>query len=108
MPASWRSSPAPRPTAFCPRCARGPRPHHGGGARPPPRAPGGVVFFGRDMESSRQVWSAETGYPGDCDYREFYKDVGWELPAEYLADFLPDGQRKNLGLQHHRVTGPRG
>ncbi len=41
-------------------------------------------FFGRDMESSRQVWSAESGYPGDVDYREFYKDVGWELPLDYL------------------------
>ena len=61
--------------------------------------PGGIVFFGRDMESSRQVWSAESGYPGDFDYREFYKDVGWELPMEYLEEFLPDGLRKNLGHQ---------
>ena len=51
-------------------------------------SPGGVVFFGRDMESSRQVWSAESGYPGDVDYREFYKDVGWELPVEYLEPYL--------------------
>ena len=57
------------------------------------------------MESSRQVWSAESGYPGDFDYREFYKDVGWELPLEYLEDFLPDGERKNLGIKYYRVTG---
>ena len=57
------------------------------------------------MESSRQVWSAESGYPGDFDYREFYKDIGWELPLEYLEDFLPDGQRKNLGIKYYRVTG---
>ncbi len=60
------------------------------------------------MESSRQVWSAESGYPGDNDYREFYKDVGWELPMDYLADFLPDGARKNLGLKYYRVTGKVG
>ena len=80
-----------------------PRPSYG--VHAPIVSPGGVVFFGRDMESSRQVWSAESGYPGDFDYREFYKDVGWELPMEYLADFLPDGQRKNLGIKYYRVTG---
>jgi 1,4-alpha-glucan branching enzyme len=57
------------------------------------------------MESSRQVWSSESGYPGDFDYREFYKDIGWELPMDDLAAFLPDGQRKNLGIKYHRVSG---
>ena len=81
-----------------------PRPSYG--VHAPILSPGGIVFFGRDMESSRQVWSAEAGYPGDYDYREFYKDVGWELPLEALGDLLPDGMRKNLGLKYHRVTGP--
>jgi 1,4-alpha-glucan branching enzyme len=80
-----------------------PRPTYG--VHAPIVSPGGVVFFARDMESSRQVWSAESGYPGDFDYREFYKDVGWELPLDYLEDFLPDGQRKNLGIKYYRVTG---
>jgi 1,4-alpha-glucan branching enzyme len=80
-----------------------PRPSYG--VHAPIVSPGGVVFFGRDMESSRQVWSAESGYPGDFDYREFYKDVGWELPLEYLRDLLPDGQRKNLGIKYYRVSG---
>ncbi len=80
-----------------------PRPSYG--VHAPILSPGGVAFFGRDLESSRQVWSAESGYPGDFDYREFYKDVGWELPIDYLADFLPDGQRKNLGIKYYRVTG---
>jgi 1,4-alpha-glucan branching enzyme len=66
---------------------------------------GGIVFFGRDHESSRQVWSADTGYPGDPAYREFYKDVGWELPMEEVQDFLRDGMRRNLGIKYHRVTG---
>ena len=84
-----------------------PRPAHGTLA--PILSPGGVAFFGRDTESSRQVWSSEAGYPGDVDYREFYKDVGWELPAEYLGDLLPaDGLRKNLGIKYHRITGKVG
>jgi 1,4-alpha-glucan branching enzyme len=80
-----------------------PRPSHG--VMAPVLTPGGVVFFGRDMESSRQVWSAESGYPGDYDYREFYKDIGWELPLAYLGDILPDGIRKNVGIKYYRVTG---
>jgi 1,4-alpha-glucan branching enzyme len=83
-----------------------PRPTHG--ALAPIMAPGEVVFFGRDLESSRQVWSAEAGYPGDYDYREFYKDIGWELPLDYLEKWLPDGMRKNLGIKYHRVTGKVG
>lgn len=83
-----------------------PRPRHG--VLAPIVSPGGVAFFGRDMESSRQVWSAEAGYPGDYDYREFYKDVGWDLPLDYLVDFLGDGQRRNLGLKYYRITGQVG
>jgi 1,4-alpha-glucan branching enzyme len=75
------------------------------GVHAPIVSPGGIVFFGRDMESSRQVWSTEVGYPGDYDYREFYKDVGWDLDLEYLKEYLPDGVRKNLGLKYYRITG---
>jgi len=80
-----------------------PRPSFG--VHAPIASPGGIVFFGRDMESSRQVWSAESGYPGDFDYREFYKDVGFELPMGDLEEFLPGGLRKNLGIKYYRVTG---
>ena len=80
-----------------------PRPHHG--VLAPIVSPGGIAFFGRDMESSRQVWSAESGYPGDVDYREFYRDIGWELPLEHLGDTVPDGLRKNVGIKDYRVTG---
>jgi 1,4-alpha-glucan branching enzyme len=83
-----------------------PRPSHG--VLAPILSPEGIAFFGRDMESSRQVWSAESGYPGDYDYREFYKDLGWELPAEYLGEILPDGMRKNVGIKYYRVTGKVG
>ena len=80
-----------------------PRPSFG--VHAPIVSPGGIVFFARDMESSRQVWSAESGYPGDFDYREFYKDIGFELPMSDLKEFLPDGERKNIGIKYYRVTG---
>lgn len=68
-------------------------------------SPGGVHAFGRDPECSRQVWSAEAGYPGDHVYREFYRDLGWELPMETLAPLIGDGPRRNIGLKLHRITG---
>src|SRR5262249_13708734 len=38
-----------------------------------------VAVLGRDTESSKQVWSAIEGYPGDYVYRDFYRDVGFDL-----------------------------
>jgi 1,4-alpha-glucan branching enzyme len=68
--------------------------------------PHGPAAFGRDRDSSRQVWSAEEGYPGDPAYRDFYRDVGFDLPQEQLAAFLAGGPRRFTGLKYHRITGP--
>ncbi|MCK4304237.1 MAG: DUF1957 domain-containing protein, partial [Candidatus Eisenbacteria sp.] len=66
----------------------------------------GVAAFGRDLESSKQVWSAKEGYPGDYVYREFYRDVGWDLEYDYLQPYLHgDGLRTNLGIKYYRITG---
>ncbi|MEQ1858695.1 MAG: 1,4-alpha-glucan branching protein domain-containing protein [Chthoniobacteraceae bacterium] len=68
--------------------------------------PAGPAVFGRDRESSRQVWSAEVGYPGDPAYRDFYRDIGFDLSQEYMRPFLgPDGRQKFTGLKYHRITG---
>jgi 1,4-alpha-glucan branching enzyme len=68
--------------------------------------PGGPAAFARDRESSRQVWSAEEGYPGDPAYRDFYRDIGYDLSHEYLQPYLaPDGLRKFTGIKYHRITG---
>lgn len=81
-----------------------PRPRYGVYA--PVYTPSGVAAFGRDPESSRSVWSAESGYPGDPAYREFYRDLGYDGAYDYIRNFLhPDGVRRNLGLKYHRVTG---
>ena len=70
-----------------------------------PNAP--VAAFGRDVESSKQVWSAAEGYPGDFAYREFYRDIGYDLDYAYVRPYLgPLGERKHLGLKYHRITGP--
>lgn len=49
----------------------------------------GVAVIGRNNRTGQQVWSADWGYPGDFDYREFHKKAG------------------TSGLQYWRVTGSR-
>jgi 1,4-alpha-glucan branching enzyme len=67
--------------------------------------PNGVAAFGRDVESSRQVWSAEEGYPGDPDYRDFYRDIGFDLDSDYIGPYIhPDGIRVHTGVKYHRIT----
>jgi 1,4-alpha-glucan branching enzyme len=81
-----------------------PRPRWGVYA--PIYTPSGPAAFARDPESSMQVWSAESGYPGDPDYREFYRDVGWDLEFDYVRDYVqPTGARKNVGIKYYRITG---
>lgn len=68
--------------------------------------PNGIVAFGRDMESSKQVWSSKEGYPGDFDYREYYRDIGYDLEYEYIKDYISaDGRRINTGIKYYRITG---
>jgi 1,4-alpha-glucan branching enzyme len=49
----------------------------------------GVAVIGRNNRTGQQVWSADWGYPGDFDYREFHKKAG------------------TSGLQYWRVTGSK-
>ncbi|MCL2218370.1 MAG: DUF1957 domain-containing protein [Chitinispirillia bacterium] len=64
-----------------------------------------VAAFARDSESSRSVWSADEGYPGDPYYREFHKDIGHDLDMSYIAPYIdPAGIRINTGFKYHRVT----
>lgn len=66
----------------------------------------GVAVFGRDTETSKSVWSAIEGYPGDYDYREFYRDIGYDLDYEYVKPYInPDGSRGNTGIKYYRITG---
>jgi 1,4-alpha-glucan branching enzyme len=58
-----------------------------GGSRGLTEPPVGVI--GRNNRTGQQVWSADLGYPGEADYREFHK------------------KDEESGLQYWRVTGPR-
>jgi 1,4-alpha-glucan branching enzyme len=79
-----------------------PRPRYGVFA--PICSPAGVAFFGRDSTSTLPVWSASQGYPGHPAYREFHRDLGWDLPDEQL-EAAGIHSRRPLGLKLHRVSG---
>lgn len=84
-----------------------PEPIHGVYA--PVLTPGGLAVFARDQETSKQVWSAQEGYPGDYDYREYYRDIGFDLDLEYLKPHMhPSGVRLNTRIKYHRITGNDG
>jgi 1,4-alpha-glucan branching enzyme len=65
----------------------------------------GVAAFGRDSESSEQVWSAKHGYPGDKQYRDFYRDIGFDLPLDYIGPHIhPEGHRMYTGFKYQAIT----
>ena len=68
--------------------------------------PTGVAAFGRDLESSKSVWSAEEGYPGDFSYREFYRDIGYDLDFDYIAPYIHEsGLRIATGIKYFKISG---
>jgi 1,4-alpha-glucan branching enzyme len=81
-----------------------PRPRYGVFA--PLFTPNGVAAFGRDLDSARQVWSKHEGYPGDPRYRDFYRDIGFDLDFDYVKPHLPaTDQRGFTGIKYYRITG---
>jgi len=81
-----------------------PRPRYGVFA--PVFTPCGVAAFGRDLESARQVWSRHEGYPGDPRYRDFYRDIGFDLEFDYVRPYLPSPDLRGFtGLKYYRITG---
>ena len=64
-----------------------------------------MAAFGRDTESSEQVWSAKHGYPGDPHYRDFYRDIGFDLPLDYIGPHIhPEGHRMYTGFKYQAIT----
>jgi 1,4-alpha-glucan branching enzyme len=65
-----------------------------------------VAVFGRDLASAKQVWSRNEGYPGDPRYRDFYRDIGFDLDLDYLSPYLAaPGTRGFTGVKYYRITG---
>src|SRR6185295_18496248 len=46
------------------------------------------------------------GYPGDPRYRDFYRDVGFDLDFDYVKPHLPSADERGFtGLKYYRITG---
>jgi 1,4-alpha-glucan branching enzyme len=85
------------------------RPRPRNGCYAPVITPGGLAAFGRDAASAQQVWSRHGGYPGDPRYREFYRDIGFDLDLDYVRPhFLASGRRGFTGMKYYRVSGGPG
>ena len=81
-----------------------PRPRYGVFA--PIFTPNGMAAFGRDLDSARQVWSREEGYPGDIRYRDFYRDIGFDLDFDYVKPHLASVENRGFtGIKYHQITG---
>jgi 1,4-alpha-glucan branching enzyme len=81
-----------------------PRPRYGVFA--PVFTPNGIAAFARDLESSKQVWSKTEGYPGDPRYRDFYRDIGFDLEFDYIKPHLPSPENRGFtGIKYFRITG---
>lgn len=70
------------------------------------QCPNGIYAFPRDYHLSNLVWSNSAGYPTDVDYREFYRDIGYDLPLSYIGEYIHDPEvRVFTGFKYHAITG---
>jgi 1,4-alpha-glucan branching enzyme len=77
------------------------------GVSAPLYCPSGVAAFGRHPTTSKLVWSSRIGYPADYNYREYYRDIGFDLDPAYMEPFqYAKGVRSQTGIKYHRITGP--
>lgn len=66
----------------------------------------GLAVFARDPDSAKQVWSRQEGYPGDACYRDFYRDIGFDLDLNYLRPYLATADERSFtGIKYYRITG---
>ncbi|HPZ15713.1 MAG TPA: DUF1957 domain-containing protein [Sphaerochaeta sp.] len=67
----------------------------------------GVAAFPRDFNGTSLVWSNSSGYPTDKVYREFYRDIGYDLPMEYIGPYVHEPEvRVFTGFKYWAITGP--
>jgi 1,4-alpha-glucan branching enzyme len=76
------------------------------GSFSPVKSPSGLTVFIRDAGATKAVWSETEGYPADPVYRDFYRDIGYDLDPSYIGKFLSDGLSPGYtGFKYWAVTG---
>lgn len=72
----------------------------------PVRCPNGLYCFARDYNLTSLIWSSTEGYPCDADYREFYRDIGYDLPLDYIRPYIHEPDvRVFTGFKYWAITG---
>ena len=65
-----------------------------------------ILGFPRDWNLTNLVWSDTTGYPCDPDYREFYRDIGYDLDLDYIRPYIHEPDvRVFTGYKYKAITG---
>ncbi|SLM10467.1 conserved hypothetical protein [uncultured spirochete] len=75
------------------------------GSFSPVMTPAGLAAFIRDAGATKAVWSETEGYPAHPVYRDFYRDIGYDLDTGYLAPHLSGVERGYTGFKYWAVTG---
>jgi len=71
----------------------------------PVACPNGVFGFARDFHLTNLVWSNSEGYPTDSNYREFYRDIGYDLPLDYIRQYIHAPEvRVFTGFKYYAIT----
>jgi 1,4-alpha-glucan branching enzyme len=65
----------------------------------------GVNVFARDYGLSQLVWSESHGYPVDGVYRDFYRDIGYDLDMDYIRPYIHEPEvRCFTGYKYWAIT----
>lgn len=76
------------------------------GCYAPVKCPNGLYCFARDYNLTSLIWSSTEGYPCDADYREFYRDIGYDLPLDYIRPYIHEPDvRVFTGFKYWAITG---
>ncbi len=76
------------------------------GSFSPVTSPSGLSIFIRDAGATKAVWSETEGYPADPVYRDFYRDIGYDLESSYVTPYLGEGIEHGFtGFKYWSVTG---
>lgn len=68
--------------------------------------PAGTAAFPIDPETRAKIWSRENGFPGHANYKEWYRDLGYDADWDYLTDYWKTADvRRNTGIKYYRITG---
>ena len=70
--------------------------------QPPDTAPRGGGI--RSMKNAAGRFEQTEGYPGDFVYRDFYRDIGFDLPLDYVR-LHSSRWYTDTGFKYFRITG---